>query len=143
MIILALPRFFDTDPILTVLTGRVAGGPGPSRYQLVDAAGKVVLRALVRWFTGHSTITVSLNIINTYQFYPTVAVTVTDARIGRPPLWRPPITDVEIRALDDWAYEHIYPFTGVGHTDGDSWYDVTIIASSLPWLTGYTFNWGY
>jgi hypothetical protein len=102
-----------------------------------------LLEPLLRWLTGHGAITVSLHIINTYEFYPTVPVTVTDAQIARPPLRRPPVTDAELQALDDWAYDHIYPYTGVGHTDGDSWYDVTVTASSLRWLTGYTFDWGY
>ncbi|GAA0475472.1 hypothetical protein Aca07nite_84340 [Actinoplanes capillaceus] len=93
--------------------------------------------------TEQGSSTVSLEIINTYEFYPTAVVTMTDVKIASPPLAYPPVTDAEFQALDDWAYDHIYPFTGVGHTDGDSWYDVTVTASSLPWLTGYTFDWGY
>jgi hypothetical protein len=42
-----------------------------------------------------------------------------------------------------WGREHIYQFTGTGRTDGDSWYDVTITASSRPELIGRTFQFGY
>lgn len=92
--------------------------------------------------TEHDLITVSLKITNTYEFYSTAVVTVTDIHIASPSLACPPVTDAEFQALDDWAYENIYPYTGVGHADGDSWYDVTVTTSSLPWLTGYTFDWG-
>jgi hypothetical protein len=79
-------------------------------------------------------ITVSLRIENTYELYDDVVTTVTDAVIPAPPA---------NGDTDEWAWDHIYPFTGVGHEDGDSWYDVEITASSDPALVGRKFDWGY
>jgi hypothetical protein len=92
---------------------------------------------------GVPAIAISLHIVNTYQFYPSVEVCVTDEIIAGSPIDHLPQTDDERQAFDEWAYEHIYQFTGVGHTDGDSWYDVTVTACSAAWLVGHTFEWGY
>ena len=86
---------------------------------------------------------VSLHIINQYERYPTEEVTITDTTIAACPIDHLPRTDAEAAAFDDWAYDTIFALTGVGHTDGDSWYDVTVTDSSAPWLVGHTFTWGY
>jgi hypothetical protein len=89
------------------------------------------------------TMTISLHIVNTYELYPTVETRVTDAIIAGCPIGHLPRTDDEHEVFDDWAFDHIQVFTGVGHTDGDSFYDVTVTACSAAWLVGYTFAWGY
>lgn len=80
---------------------------------------------------------VSLHIENTYELYEDVDTHVTDVVIPAPP------ADVDSKEYEEWAYDHINCYTGVGHTDGDSWYDVEITASSDPELVGRTFEWGY
>jgi hypothetical protein len=87
--------------------------------------------------TKPSAITVSLQIENKYELHEDVTTTVTDEVIPAPP------ADRKSQAFEDWAYKHIYAFTGVGHEDGDSWYDVVITACSDPTLVGLTFEWGY
>lgn len=79
---------------------------------------------------------VKLNILNTYELYPTE---VTQATVAVP-LPVPPEGSDE---RHDWEYEFIHAHTGVGHSDGDSWYDVEIIASTAPELIGMTFEFGY
>ncbi len=83
-----------------------------------------------------STVTVTLVIENTYELYDDVTTTYSDVVVPAPP-------SVDSDEYDDWAYDHIRCFTGVGHEDGDSWYDVKITASSDPALVGRTFDWGY
>lgn len=77
-------------------------------------------------------VTVSLRIENTYADGETVTTTV-DTTVS-PPTWD---------ELDEWAWEEIFPHTGTGKTDGDSWYDVKITASSEPRLVGRKFEYGY
>lgn len=85
------------------------------------------------------TITISLTIENTYELYDDVTTTVTDEVIPAPPT-----LDEDSEAYKDWGHEQIIDrFTGVGHEDGDSWYDVTVTACSEPALVGRTFQWGY
>lgn len=85
------------------------------------------------------TITVSLTVENAYELYENETTTFTDVTIPAPPT-----TDRDSEEWTDWAYDAIYcEYTGVGHTDGDSWYDVTITACSEPALIGETFAWGY
>ncbi|WP_433304272.1 hypothetical protein ACQP2F_14495 [Actinoplanes sp. CA-030573] len=88
-------------------------------------------------------ITVSLHIVNTYQRYPSVETTVADAVVPACPIAHPPATDAEQELLEQWAEQHLYPFTGAGHPDGDAFYDLTVTASTLPWLAGTVFSWGY
>jgi hypothetical protein len=90
-----------------------------------------------------ATITISLHIVNAYEFYPSVEVCVIDEIVAGSPIDHLPQSDDEREAFDDWAYEQIYPFTGVGHSDGASWYDVTVTACSAVWLVRQTFEWGY
>lgn len=84
------------------------------------------------------TITVSLKIENTYELYDDVTTYKTNEVIPAPPT-----LEEDSEAYREWASEHIREFTGVGHEDGDSWYDVTITDSSEPALIGRTFEWGY
>ncbi len=85
------------------------------------------------------TVSVSLEVVNTYELYETVT---TRLRIGLIPA--PPTLDEDADAYHEWADEHILCFTGVGHTDGDSWYDVTITeCPEQVLLVGRTFEWGY
>lgn len=84
------------------------------------------------------TITISLEIENTYELYDDVTTHKTDVVIPAPPTMEEGTSE-----YDDWAYDHIYSLTGVGHEDGDSWYDVTITACSEPELVGRAFQFGY
>ena len=85
------------------------------------------------------TVTVSLTIENTYELYEDVTTYAVDRVVPAPPCG--PADDAD--AFNEWAHEHIYQFTGTGHTRGDSWYDVEITASSEPALIGHTFEFGY
>jgi hypothetical protein len=87
--------------------------------------------------TAEATVTVNLEIENTYEDGDTVITTVTDAVIPAPP------ADEDSDEYHEWGQEHIFQFTGTGRTDGDSFYDVTITASSRPELIGRTFEFGY
>lgn len=82
-----------------------------------------------------STVTVTLHIENHYEFYATVVTTPT-ITIPCPP------DQADEQAYDDWAYAHIFSATGTGRCDGDSWYFVTITASTAPGLIGRTFEFG-
>lgn len=83
------------------------------------------------------TVTVSLEMSNHYEYYDTVVTYETDAVVPAPPMG-----ERDTEAFNDWAFTHLFQFTGAGHTDGDSWYDVTIVASSDPTLVGLDFTWG-
>jgi hypothetical protein len=112
----------EVDHTTTVL-GRMSVGWHPTDLARFKLTGAVI---------------VSLVVKNTYERYEDVVITVTDVVIPAPP------ADVDSEEYDDWAYEHIHDrYTGVGHTDGDSWYDVRITDSSDPELVGRTFEWGY
>lgn len=84
-----------------------------------------------------ATITISLEIENAYELYDDVTTYETDVTMPAPP------ADEDSQEYEDWAYTHIFALTGVGHEDGDSWYDVTVTACSDPALIGRTFEWGY
>jgi hypothetical protein len=84
-------------------------------------------------------ITISLAIDNTYEDGTTIPTVATDVVVPPPP------TDRDSGAWVDWSYDHIFERTGTGRTDGDSWYDVKVTASSNPDLipVGLTFEFGY
>ncbi|TQS42835.1 hypothetical protein [Cryptosporangium phraense] len=83
-------------------------------------------------------IRLSLHVENAYELYPDAECDFTDVMIPAPPAQRCG------EGWDEWAYTNVFvPFTGVGHTDGDSWYDVAITACTDPTLVGQTFDWGY
>jgi hypothetical protein len=79
---------------------------------------------------------VRLRIENTYESgstiitEPTVIVTL-------------PIPAQYTDARSEWEYEQIFPHTGTGRCEGDSWYDVEIVESDQPALIGMTFAFGY
>jgi len=81
------------------------------------------------------TVTLTLMIENHYEFYPTVLTTAT-VTIPAPP------NPGDEAAYDEWAYDHIYPQTGTGHEDGDSWYFVDVIESTDPTLLRHRFEFG-
>jgi hypothetical protein len=54
-----------------------------------------------------------------------------------------PVPDEGSEERSNWEFLNIYPHTGTGHTTGDSWYNVEIIASTEPALIGLTFEFGY
>lgn len=83
-----------------------------------------------------STVTVSLTIDNRYELYPDEE-TYEIVTVPAPP------ADHTGDEFAEWKDEHIRPLCGVGHPDGESWYDVTITDSSDPALIGLTFDWGY
>ena len=82
-------------------------------------------------------ITISVVVENSYELYADVTTTFEHVRIPAPP------DEDDETAFDDWQYAHIHALTGVGHTDGDSWYDVTVTACSDPSLVGREFTFGY
>lgn len=80
-----------------------------------------------------------LKIENTYENYDDV----TTYAVATVPA--PPAEDDEDE-YDEWKMTHIIdPYTGVGHTDGDSWYDVDVVESSAPDLipVGTKYDFGY
>lgn len=77
----------------------------------------------------------TIRIENHYEEIDTVVVT-QEITVGLPP---------EGDYQDDgWAYDEVYPYTGTGHTTGDSAYFVEVIASSDPDLipVGTEWEWG-
>jgi hypothetical protein len=91
--------------------------------------------------SSRNTITINLNIVNSYGDGSSAAVTVTGLTIAHPGLPRPPVTDRQWQTLTDWADDHLWPLTGTGRTTGSACYEVTVTASTLPWLLGHTFDW--
>lgn len=85
-----------------------------------------------------------LEIENAYELYGDVT-TYADVMVPAPPAddETPDPAGEHETAYQAWAYTHIYPLTGVGHADGDSWYDATVVWSSDAALVGSTFDWGY
>lgn len=83
---------------------------------------------------GHLHLVVQID--NTYEYYDAVttyAVTTVPA---------PPAEGTD--AYEDWTYECIHdPLTGVGHSDGDSWYDVTVLESSAPEVIPVEKTWDF
>lgn len=75
---------------------------------------------------------------NTYELYDEVT---TYARVVAPV----PPADEESDAYDTWLHTHVIALTGVGHTDGDSWYDIEVLCTSDPEVipVGKTWDWGY
>jgi hypothetical protein len=53
-----------------------------------------------------------------------------------------PDMPAEGEARDEWAYDHLFPVTGIGRTDGDSAYVVTITESDTPDAVGLVFEFG-
>lgn len=81
-------------------------------------------------------LTVSLEIENAYELYDNETTYVVDQVVDAP-------ADHDEDTLRVWAEDALLPFTGVGHFDGDSWYDVTVTACSDPKLVGERFEFGY
>lgn len=79
---------------------------------------------------------------NTYELYDDV-ITYPEADVPEPP---EPLSNLAVvsEAVSEWLYEHLFALTGVGHEDGLSWYDVTIVESSNPGLipVGYVAQFG-
>lgn len=82
------------------------------------------------------TVSITVDISNTYPDGEEVNVRVTETV---PAPWDKGSEE----QMDEWAYEAIFPLTGTGRTEGDAWYDATIVESSDPFLVGLTFDWGY
>jgi hypothetical protein len=110
------------------------------RRLLVDVLGwdGAAFDSLAKEREQPATVTVDLTIENTYELYP-------DQTTYRKGLVIPVPPAEEDDAYEDWKYDHIHSQTGVGHEDGDSWYDVTVTASSRPDVlpVGTTFDFGY
>lgn len=81
----------------------------------------------------------SLSIENSYELFEDVTTSVVNAVVALPP------AEADADAFGDWIQEALMSLTGVGHTRGDSWYDVTVTASSRPDLIAVdrVFTWGY
>ncbi|MFG2923907.1 hypothetical protein ACGFYA_20680 [Streptomyces sp. NPDC048305] len=82
-----------------------------------------------------STATVTLTITNGYEDGSEVVTT----PVVEIPL---PIPE-ELNELVDWENDHIFPHTGTGKSQGDSWYEVEITKSTAPELLGRTFEFGF
>lgn len=82
-------------------------------------------------------VTVLLEIENTYELYDGVT-TYAVVTVPAPPA-------VSDATYDDWKYDNFHEHTGVGYPDGDSWYDVIVLASSHPDLiaVGQEWDFGY
>jgi hypothetical protein len=83
-----------------------------------------------------STATLALTIVNAYEGGSEI-VTIPVIEVPLPL----PAEDTDERT--DWEYEHIFPHTGTGRSEGDSWYDVVVAESTAPELLGLTFEFGY
>lgn len=46
----------------------------------------------------------------------------------------------DLNEQTDWEWEHIFPQTGSGRTDGAAYYEVEIVESTAPELLGKTFE---
>jgi hypothetical protein len=77
-------------------------------------------------------VTVTLVMANTYDS-GTVMTREDDARVPMPDS----LTDEE--TLNEWAMEHLMPFTGTGRS-GDALYEIEIVHSSESALIGMTFE---
>jgi hypothetical protein len=82
-------------------------------------------------------ITISMKIENRYGDGTVIPTSVADAVIPAPP------DGADADALNDWAHTYLFSFTGTGRETGDSWYDVTVTASSDPTMVGTTYEFGY
>ncbi|MFE7463085.1 hypothetical protein ACFU6R_03135 [Streptomyces sp. NPDC057499] len=80
--------------------------------------------------------TISLRIENRYESGFEVETTST----VMVPL---PLPEEGTEERSDWEYDHIFPETGTGFGDGDSWYDVEVTHSTATELLGLTFEFGY
>lgn len=129
----------DDDTIRAMLAGCVKPPPA----ELYDEIRAAYSAGLAEWQPAAETITISLEIDNTYELYDEVHTSVTDQVIPAPPIDHLPRTPDEEELWDIWAWEHINAFTGVGHERGNSWHDVVVTSCSLPWLVGHEFNFGY
>lgn len=91
------------------------------------------------WLYADRTIVLTLEIDNKYELYADEHTSFIDVVLPAPD------EDDVADDLDDWADDNIRPFTGVGHEDGDSWYDVLVTASSDPTLVAVDreFDFGY
>ncbi|GAA2650210.1 hypothetical protein [Paractinoplanes durhamensis] len=90
-----------------------------------------------RFVTADRFITISLAIENRYEGGLMIPTQVVGAVIPAPPV------DGDADDMVAWEYDHIYEFTGTGRPDGDSWYDVTVVACSDPALVGKVYAFGY
>lgn len=78
-------------------------------------------------------ITVSLSIAN---IYPDEIITTTaDETVPAPEAF-------DDETLEEWAADELLEFTGTGRTEGDSSYEITIVASTEAQLVGRTFEFG-
>ncbi len=79
------------------------------------------------------TVDVQLEIENHYELHPTV--------ITRPGGTVPAPEDYTQEALDEWAWEHLFDFTGAGvENGGGSLYAVKVTAASDPRLVGFYYE---
>jgi hypothetical protein len=53
-----------------------------------------------------------------------------------------PAMPSEAEAREEWAYEHLFPMTGTGRTEGNSAYVVTITESDISAAVGQMFEFG-
>lgn len=82
-----------------------------------------------------TTATVTLKITNGYEDGSEVVTT----PVAEVPLPIPMDLDERV----EWGYEHIFPHTGTGRPEGNSWYEVEVAESTAPELLGATFEFGF
>lgn len=88
------------------------------------------------------TIHIKVRVENAYELYDDVTV-VREADVPPPPA--PLSNEAETtEEVSGWKYEHLFALTGVGHSDGHSWYDLEVLESSDPGLipVGYEAQFG-
>lgn len=85
-------------------------------------------------FEGVPTLTFSMDIENAYTDFDPIDTRVVDGMIPAPE---------NLDDLEDWQAQYLNDFTGAGHVEGDSFYDMTITECSVAALVGQTFDWGY
>ena len=130
--------------VLTVSLGDFANPEGAQTYitevlALVDPEGvrKGAYQVIDIGEPAGSMLTISLDIENAYELYVDVNTRVVDAMIPVPP------QDESRGAYQDWEEQFIIAWSGVGHDDGDSWYDLEVAACSDLTLIGKTYSFGY
>jgi hypothetical protein len=86
-----------------------------------------------------TTVLIKVEVVNSYELFDEVTV-IREEWVPAPP------ADEESPEYEAWEYQWIFDLlTGTGRSEGESWYDVTVLESSRPDLiaVGAEFVFGY
>ena len=86
---------------------------------------------------GQADVTIDLEIENLYADGQKIVTRVVGALVQAPQ------KDSDEEALDEWAWDQLFPLTGTGRYDGDAWYEVFVTACDVATLVGRKFEFGY